>query len=76
MTGQIFAGADLHTFAERFGYGCFDVLAGVAGPKAVAQRHRKVLPLVERHPGLLIVAGTVLLLVTVVVGVSLFAPVG
>lgn len=76
LTGQVFAESDLFTFAERFGYGFFDVLEGVAGPEVVAARHRALLPLVERRPGLIIVAGTALLLVAVVVGVSLFAPVG
>ena len=75
LTGHVFTGADLSTLAERFGYEAFDVIAGIVGPKAVAARHRHMLPLVERRPGLVIVAGTVLLLVAVVVGVTIFDPV-
>ena len=75
LTGQVFTGADLSTLAERFGYATFDVIAGIVGPKAVAARHRHMLPLVERRPGVVIVAGTVLLLVAVVVGVTIFDPV-
>ncbi len=76
LTGQVFTGPDLFAFAERFGPVYFDVVEGVAGPKEVGGRHPRLLPLVERRPGLLIIAGTVLLLAAVVVGVSVFDPGG
>lgn len=75
LTGQVFARSDLFALAQRIGYSAFDVIDEVAGPKSVSARHRRVLPLIERRPGLIIVAGTVLLLVAVVVGVTIFAPV-
>ena len=75
LTGQVFGHQDLFAFAERMGYQHFDIIEGVVGPKVVAQRHRKMIPLIERRPALLIVVGIVLLLVLVVVGVSIFDPV-
>lgn len=74
LTGQIFSASDLFALAEQFGHRYFDVLEGIATPKAVSARHRKLLPLVERRPGLVTVAATVLLLVAVVVGVSILSP--
>lgn len=74
LTGQVFADSDLFALAERFGHS-LEVIEGVTGPKAVARRHRRLLPLVERHPALVIAGGTVVLLIAVVVGVTIFAPV-
>ena len=75
LTGQLYTGADLFTLAQRFGYGYFDVFDAVVGPKAVARRHPKLIPLIERRPAVVIVLATVILLVAVVVGVSVFDPV-
>lgn len=74
LTGPIYTAADLYTFAQRFGYAYFDVLDDVAGPKVVAKRHPKLIPLIERRPVLVTVMGFIVLLVAIVVGVSVFNP--
>ena len=75
LTGQVFKAGGLFTLAERIGLQHFDVISGVVGPKAVAKRHKKILPLFERRPALVVVLGTIVLLVLIVVGISIFDPV-
>lgn len=74
LTGQTFTPADLFALVEPFGYHHFDVIQGVIGPKAIAKRHQKLIPLVERRPGLVVVVGSILLLVAIVGGISIFDP--
>lgn len=75
LTGQIFEPGALFTLAERIGMDHFDVMSGPVGPKDVARRHPKVVSLFERRPMLVVLLGTVILLVLIVVGVTIFDPV-
>lgn len=75
VTGQIFDAGAVFALAERIGLQHFDVISGVVGPKAVAARHRRALPLFERRPALVVILGIVVLLVLIVIGVSIFDPV-
>ncbi|MET3807366.1 hypothetical protein ABIB25_004389 [Nakamurella sp. UYEF19] len=72
VTGQIFDAGAVFTLAERIGLQHFDVISGVVGPKAIAARHPKAIPLFERRPALVVILGTVVLLVLIVIGVSIF----
>lgn len=75
LSGQVFEAGALFTLAERMGMGTFDVISGVVGPKAVARRHKKIVPLFERRPLLMVLLGTVILLVVLVVAITIFDPV-
>jgi len=75
LTGQTFSSADLFGLAELLGLQNFDVIDAEVGPKQVAARHKKILPLMERRPVVVVALGTLIFLVLMVVAISLFDPV-
>jgi hypothetical protein len=72
LTGQIFESGALFTLAERIGLSNFDVIDGPTGPKDVARRYPKVISVFERRPMLVVLLGTVILLVLIAVGITIF----
>ena len=75
LTGQIFEAGALFTLAERMGMDRFDVLSGPTGPKDVARRYPKAVSVFERRPVLVVLLGTLILVVLIVAGVTIFDPV-
>lgn len=75
LTGQTFSAPDLFGLAERLGLQNFDVIDAEVGPKQVTARHRRILPLLERRPVLVITLATLAFLVLMVVAISVFDPV-